>query len=148
MYLYLVRHGNASDFVHKNPLSEKGIAEIKSIASLISHKNIKVKAIYHSSKLRAEQTAKLLSKTINSELGIVKKDGLLPLDDISYICNFISKNNDDIMFVGHLPYMNKLASSLTGLVENDNNIQFSTGTIICLKKNMSLWDVQWVVRPK
>jgi phosphohistidine phosphatase len=148
MYLYLVRHGNASDFVYKNPLSEKGIIEIKGIISIINNKNIKVKAIYHSNKLRTKQTANLLSKAIESELGVIQKDGLLPLDDIDSIRNFISAANDNIMLVGHLPYMNELASSLTELPKQDENIQFDTGTLLCLKKNNSVWQVQWALRPE
>ncbi|MCP4708620.1 MAG: phosphohistidine phosphatase SixA, partial [Planctomycetes bacterium] len=59
MRLYLVRHATAQpDHLDpRRPLSERGLQEAAKIAAFIRNKNIKIGALWHSTKLRAIQTA-------------------------------------------------------------------------------------------
>ena len=71
MKLYLVRHG---DYVmnqsHQDELSEKGIKEIEQLAYILKPLKIRISHFFHSSKLRTQQTAYLLAKSLTSTKSI------------------------------------------------------------------------------
>ncbi|MDH4128435.1 MAG: phosphohistidine phosphatase SixA [Spirochaetota bacterium] len=149
MNLYLVRHADASDAIIDSlrSLSKQGETDIKKVSNYIKNLNINVKTIYHSGKLRAEQTAIELSKNIISETGIEARNDLNPMDNVESIIEFISNETDDIMLVGHLPFMNILAASLTGKSEHDDNIQFPTACLIHLQRLGSGWQLKLRISP-
>jgi len=69
MKIYLVRHGDSVSMADddRRPLSEKGIDEINQLVKLISPLHIRVKQILHSNKLRAKQTAEILSQSVHMQ---------------------------------------------------------------------------------
>jgi len=62
MKLFLIRHGNATNkaFSIGKPLSDMGIAEVQVLAKNIKKTDFLVEQIFHSGKLRAEQTAEII----------------------------------------------------------------------------------------
>ena len=147
--IYLVRHGDAlSNIIDtQRALSETGIYEVSKIAKELKIKNIHVKTIYHSGKLRAEQTADILNQHIQANQGIRQKKGLCPSDDIDVIINTLLQEEEEIMLVGHLPFMNNLASRLTSIHDYDERISFTTATILCLERNGVGWEYKWKLTP-
>lgn len=123
------------------PLSEEGLNDINKMAVFLS--SIVVNKIYHSGKLRAQQTAEIIAKSLKTE--IVKANNLEPLANPRIWEDSISKELDDIMIVGHLPHLGKLASLLLDNTP-ENIVAFQQGGVICLERNDS-WMIKWFVTP-
>ncbi len=113
MKLYLVQHGKAEskEADPKRPLTETGHRELKKMLSFLKTLNLKVDSIFHSGKMRAEQTAQILSQAVNSKNNVSKRDDLGPNDDVKIINSELQKQQRDVMLVRHLVLPNKLAGS-------------------------------------
>jgi phosphohistidine phosphatase len=150
MFVYLVQHADAKkeEIDPARPLSEKGLQDIKKIASYVSQLNIKVYKIFHSSKLRARQTAEILSENLKPIKGISEIDGLAPLDDPNIWAVRLKDIPDDIVLVGHLPHLGKLSSLLLCGNADKNVVSFKMAGIVCLKKDdTGIWSLQWMLTP-
>lgn len=68
MELYLLQHGEATskEVDARRPLTDRGREDVTRVGRTARAAGIRVAAIYHSGKLRAEQTAQILSE----ELGV------------------------------------------------------------------------------
>jgi phosphohistidine phosphatase len=149
MNVYLVQHAYAKSEQEdpERPLSEKGWADIRKIADFVFKKgNISVKEIFHSGKTRAKQTAEVLAEKLNS---IVKEaDGLKPMDDSSIWAERLTKRKEDIMLVGHLPHLSRLASLLLCQNAEKTLVEFQQGCIVCIgTENFINWSIRWMVTP-
>ena len=149
MKLYLVRHGSANpaDIDPQKGLSDIGKKEIATLAALVRHLNIEVENIYHSGKARAEQTAEIVNIAIQSANGVSQKTGLTPNDPIKDIATEIVSAGKDVMLVGHLPFMAKLASYL--LSDNTDKIalEFKAGGMAYLEYQDNRWILKWLINP-
>ena len=151
MKLYLVRHGDyvSGEDNPKKPLSEMGFSDIEKIADYSKrHMNIQVSEILHSGKLRAKQTAEVLAKYIEPSQGRKKVENLNPMDSPVYWGKYLKKQKDNLMMVGHLPYLAKLVALLVTGDENNNVIRFQMGQMVCLTKENKVWKVHWVITPE
>ena len=150
MLLYLVQHGDAKreEEDPSRPLSEKGIRDVKGVASHISRLNIGVEEILHSGKLRAKQTAEIMAEKLKIEKGISETDGLAPLDNASIWAERLNKRTNPLMLVGHLPHLGKLASLLLCSEKEKNFVAFKMGGIVCLKRDDTGWSLQWMITPE
>jgi len=150
MKLYLVRHGEAvseqSDF--KRPLSPRGREEVKKVAGLVKDKALAVKAIYHSGKKRAEETAKIIQSVLNLQCPFLAKDSLSPNDPVDKIYQEIIKMTEDSLIVGHMPFLSRLTSKLVLGTEAKEIVGFKTGTMVALEKiGDKKWQVLFSVSP-
>ncbi len=145
MKVYLVQHAKPKPEEEdpQKPLSEQGRADAQKVAEFA--KNIKVNKIQYSGKLRAQQTAEILGKPLGVD--VVKADSLEPMADTQIWANRLEEQSEDVMLVGHLPHLAKLASQL--LTQNQENpvISFKQGGIVCLEKTERGWQVAWMVTP-
>jgi phosphohistidine phosphatase len=149
MKLYLVRHGDYSMVQQQDVLSEKGQNEIISLANFLSRLNIQVSNILHSGKLRARQTAELLAKGMICDQPVQSRNGLNPNDDVTAFANEIAHWGDDVLVVGHMPFMGRLVSELLTGSENRELVDFQTGVMVCLEiVGHSHWMVRWVLTPE
>ena len=150
MALYLVQHGKS---LQKNVdpdqgLSDDGIAETKRIADVAHGYHVKVSLIRHSGKKRARQTAEILAEALNPAGGVAEASGLKPLDDVAAFAASIDAAADT-MLVGHLPFMERIASFLvTGSAEK-SIFRFQNSGIVCLKKEPEpgSWIIAWTLMP-
>jgi len=150
MKLYLVRHGDYTvDTMRRlDVLNEKGTKEIIRVANFLSHLNLHVSNILHSGKFRAQQTAELLANGIVCNQPIQSRQGLDPNDDVTAVANEIAHWSDDVLLVGHLPFMSKLVSKLLTGNENKDILAFKTGTFVCLEQiDRARWMVNWMLVP-
>lgn len=149
MRLYLVQHGEAAskDVNPDRPLTEKGKADSQKTASFLKKAGILVNNIWHSTKTRAIETASIFAKDLAAER-VEQKDGLAPNDPVDNIFSSIARREEDIMIVGHLPFLQKLASlSLTGF-EANGIVQLSMAGCVCLKRDEnSKWVLVFAIIP-
>jgi len=149
MALYLVRHG---EYVPKKinpdcPLSDRGLVEVVRMAIMATGKGIELIKIIHSGKKRALQTAIILKEYLKPLFGLEPSRGLDPNDDIFYILGLIEKA-ENIMIVGHLPFLEKLTSYLVTGDEDGLLVQFPTAGIVCLDKDAEgKWEIKWTLMP-
>ena len=145
MKVYLVQHAKPKPEEEdpQKPLSEQGEVEAQKVAEFA--KNIKVNKIQHSGKLRAQQTAEILGKSLGVD--VVKADSLEPMADTQIWANRLEEQSEDVMLVGHLPHLAKLASQLLTQNQEKPVISFKQGGIVCLEKTEQGWQVAWMVTP-
>jgi len=151
MKVYLVRHGEAvsSQFYPQRPLSDQGLADIRKVASFIQPLEISVEYIWHSGKLRAEQTAEILAGSISVIKDCSAHNNLRPNGDVTAIADEIEAYDADLMIVGHLPFLANLASLLVSGREFTNVIAFDAGSIICLNRSdPGQWQIEWTITPE
>jgi len=143
MKVYLVQHAKSKSEQEDpaRPLSEEGRNDLEKIAKFL---DIKVLKILHSGKLRAKQTAEIFSKSLNAEVQNV--EALEPLADPTIWAEKLDKETDDVMIVGHLPHLEKLASLLLCKDSVRKVIAFKQGGVVCLEKTEG-WAVAWMVVP-
>lgn len=151
MKLYLVQHGNAlsKEQDPKRPLSEKGIADLNKIADFIKPVSVEVDYIRHSEKQRAIRSAKILAGVLKVSKDVKARDGLNPNDDVSAIEKELASVDGDIMLVGHMPFLGKLASLLLSGNETSDTVRFQQGCIVCLNRDEDTgWRLEWMVVPE
>lgn len=149
MELYLLRHGqpNSEMVDPQRGLSADGQAEIVSLGKLIEPYGLQVEEIWHSEKTRARQTAELISAYLKPKNGIVQKKGLNPTDRIEPIVGQILAFKQDLLIVGHNPFMLNLASLLLTGDPNRVALEFGTGTLARLEFANGRWSLIWFFRP-
>lgn len=150
MALYLVQHGKSlpKDIDPDQGLSDEGIAETKRIADVARGYQVKVSLIRQSGKKRARQTAEILAEALNPVGGVAEVSGLKPLDDVA-ACAAALDAAANTMLVGHLPFMERMASYLvTGSVEKPI-FRFQNSGIVCLEKDpeSGSWVIAWTLMP-
>jgi len=151
MLLYLVQHAEAKKEEEDplRPLSEKGLQDIKKVAVHLARMNFEVARIFHSNKLRARQTAELLSENLKPYKGVSETDGITPLDDPHIWGNRLKEINDNIMLVGHLPHLGKLASLLLCGDAGKNIVLFKMAGVVCIERDENgNWSLKWMLIPE
>jgi phosphohistidine phosphatase len=149
MKLYLVQHAKAASEQTdpQRPLTKEGRNEIQKVAAFIKPLNLCVDYLWHSGKKRSVQTAEILAEVIKVKT-LTTHDGLGPSDDVTVIRNELITTSGDIMIVGHLPFLSKLASLLLAGAESANTVAFKNGGIVCLNySEENQWQIDWVVIP-
>ncbi|MFO8085599.1 MAG: phosphohistidine phosphatase SixA [Desulfobacterales bacterium] len=150
MALYLVQHGKnlPKDKDPHKGLSEKGLAEIKRIAEVAAQYGVKVSKILHSGKTRAKQTAQVFASLLHIQSEIEQVDGINPLDDVTVLAKKLD-SEENIMIVGHLPFMEKLTSYLVVGSDEYPIFKFQNGGIVCLDKepDFKRWIIKWTLMP-
>jgi phosphohistidine phosphatase len=151
MYLYLIQHGEAKSEKEDlaRPLSEKGVKDVRKGASFISsNTGIAVESIFHSGKLRAAQTAGIVEEYFKPGKGVSERDELAPMDDPAVWAKRLETEGTDLVLVGHLPHLARLASLLLCGNPDAGAVNFHMGGIVCLKREEGRWSVDWMIIPE
>ncbi len=71
------------------------------------------------------------------------------MDDVDVWLNRILCSDGDPVLVGHLPFLNKLASRLVAADENMQIVSFQNGGMVCLEDNNGdeNFSVKWAITP-
>jgi phosphohistidine phosphatase len=147
MKLYLVQHAKAASEEDdpQRGLTEEGRGETERIAAFIKPLNLQVEYLWHSGKKRAEQTAQILSEAVNAKT-LTVQDGLGPNDDVKAFEEKIVSSEADMMIVGHMPFLGKLASLLLTSLESARMIRFKNSGIVCLNySDDNQWQFDWAI---
>ncbi|MBA7695485.1 hypothetical protein ES703_104113 [subsurface metagenome] len=151
MKLYLVQHAKAAskETDSQRPLTEEGRRDIQKVAAFIKSLNLSVDYLWHSGKNRAQQTAEILSEVVEVKKEMAAHEGLSPNDNVTVLKDELISSRQDIMIVGHLPFLPKLASLLLTNSESSNTVAFKNGGIVCLNySDDNQWQLQWMIIPE
>ncbi len=151
MKLYLVQHAKAAskETDPERSLTEEGLRDIRTVAEFIKPLNLSVDYLWHSGKTRARQTADVLSEVVEVKKEMAAHEGLAPNDDVSTLRNEIISGWQDIMIVGHLPFLPKLTSLLLTNSQLSNPVAFKNGGIVCLDhSDDNQWQLDWMIIPE
>lgn len=149
MHAYLIQHAEAlpSEADPVRPLSEKGQADARAMGEyLLRHTHIYISGILHSGKERAAQTADLLA----ASFGITSRPatGLNPSDDPAVWARQLTTSSKDVMLVGHLPHLQRLAGLLLGNDAGLSLLHFRNGGVLCLERDDAhAWRIEWMLTP-
>lgn len=146
MKIYLVQHGNQNpeEIDPKEGLSDKGKSDVEKVAEFAGNAGIKPGKIFHSVKLRAKQTAEIFQKQLGGESS--ELEGLKPMDDVE---PWVSKLEDKLMLVGHLPFMQKLSALLLCGDAEKKCVNFHQGGIFCfLQDEEGSWSLDFMITPE
>jgi phosphohistidine phosphatase len=151
MKLYLVQHAKAAskEIDPARSLTEEGLRDIQKVAAFIESMNLSIDYLWHSGKKRAQQTARFLADVVMINKQHTACDGLAPNDDIMTLKNEIMLAQKDIMIVGHLPFLPKLASSLLVGRNSLYVLEFRNAGIVCLNCfDDNQWRIDWMIIPE
>jgi phosphohistidine phosphatase len=110
---------------------------------------VQVKRIFHSDKTRAQSTARVLGQHLQSPAGVAEAPGLAPLDDPEIWAGRIAQMAEDIMLVGHLPHLGRLAAILVSGDQGRSVINFQMGGVVRLRRmEGGQWAVDWMLVPE
>jgi phosphohistidine phosphatase len=152
MALFLVQHGKSLT-KEQDPdqgLSDEGSTEVKRIAGVAAGYGVRPSAIKHSGKKRARQTAGVLVEALLPAGGDAEPiSGIGPLDDVAAAASAL-KTEDNVMLVGHLPFMERLTGLLVAGSAERLVFKFQNGGIVCLDKKPddSYWFIKWTLMPR
>ena len=151
MALFLVQHGKSlpKDIDPDRGLSEEGISDAKRIADVAKGYDVHVSRIKHSGKKRARQTAEILASALRPAGGVQETTGINPLDNVITFADKIDCK-DDIMFVGHLPFLERLTAYLITGSTDILVFKFQNAGILCLNKapDTQAWYIKWGLMPE
>lgn len=150
MRLYLVQHGEAKAEVDDpaRPLTDRGRTEVERVAALARKLEVRPAQMLHSGKLRAEQTARIIADVLELSEEPEAVSGLNPNDDVRSWAAKLAQQEEDLILVGHLPFMDRLASLLLCGDADRGIVQFRYGAIVCLeRKEDGTWRLQWILAP-
>jgi phosphohistidine phosphatase len=135
MAVYLVQHGKslAKSEDPEKGLSAEGKKETERIAEVASGYQIRVSRILHSGKKRARETAEILSKRLSPAGGSHRCDGMNPLDEVSLFADTLELDQD-IMLVGHLPFLERLIGLLVCGNPDQTVFKLQNSGILCLDR--------------
>ena len=150
MPIYLAQHGRnvPKEENPDRPLSGEGISEVTQIAETAAGYNVSVSKIIHSGKLRAKETAEIFSRLLKPPEGTEGQEGLSPMDPVDEFARVLDPDSA-VLYVGHLPFMEKLVSYLTTGSEKYKIFGFRNGGIVCLDRDAEsgLWHIKWTLMP-
>ena len=150
MLLYLVRHGKAKTKEEdpERALSDKGRGDVEKVAAFLKPKLSGLKVIWQSGKKRAEETARIIASAVGHEVEIIEKEGLAPLDPVSSVVETIVKRDEDLMLVGHMPFLGELAATLLTGATTDRTVEFRAAGAICLRRSENgNCNIEWTANP-
>jgi phosphohistidine phosphatase len=133
--IYLIQHAEAVSEKEDRarPISREGEVTMEKVAALAARLKTNPDFIYHSEKLRAKQTAEILARHLGLSDKLRERHGLLPLDPVAPVAQWLkeqpAKGLLGLAIVGHLPFLDKLASLLITGKEEFGVVSFQNGAI-------------------
>ncbi len=150
MRCYLSQHGLALDKAQdaERPLSPQGREDVARVAGFLSlFTRPKPIVIYCSDKLRARQSAEMFAEGWGVD-NISQRAELAANADPERIWHHIHSATEDMMVVGHLPHLDRLAGLMLCGTQTRAPVRFANGGVLCLEGYGRDWRVAWQVNPK
>ena len=149
MRLYLVQHGQAKtgDEDPERPLTDEGLDTVGRVArDAVERLGVRVARVVHSGKARARQTAEVGGDLLDTE--VEHSDALAPNDDPAIWNARLDGEPDDLMLVGHLPHLARLAARLVTGDCDHSVVSFRPGGLVGLERTDTGWVVSVVLPPE
>ena len=156
MKLYLVRHGEAKSELEDSQrrLTEPGRRDVERVAAWLAPLRLPVAAVWHSGKARARETAAIIAGAVVCGAPPSERAGLAPDDAADGVRADIEHAAGDVMIVGHLPFLARLAALLLAGWTEGVVVDFQVGGVVCLEQGGAgtprgpRWGVRWSVSPE
>jgi phosphohistidine phosphatase len=154
MDIFLIQHAQAksSEEDPARPLSKEGEANIRRVSEYADKLGVKIDCIYHSGKERSKQTAEILAEygvtdKVEAKSGLNPGDEVIPIKD--WMERLASEGIPSIAIVGHLPFLDRLASLLVAVVEDAHVVEFqNSGIVKLIPKSSGIgYSIQWILTP-
>lgn len=149
MLLYLVRHGKAEATGEDagRRLTPEGWAAVQRVAQRLHDAGVRVDRIEHSGLARAGQTAGILAQALDgSTVAVADLGSSAPVAPVER--RLRREGDRNIMLVGHIPFMERLASYLlTGDAERET-LHVRTGSVACFSRDVNGWLLEWFLPPE
>ena len=149
--LVLVRHGQAKSTEEdpSRPLNVTGRQQAERMSNWLARLGLEVDEVWHSGKPRAQQTAAILATRLGLAPARVRKvAGLAPADDVQPIVRILEADRRPIMVVGHLPFLNNLASRLLTGDTDRLGLRFDEVGAVVLARNSARWLLVALISPE
>lgn len=151
MKLYIVRHAHAvsEEEDPARPLSAKGRESAQETARwLRRHAAPDVAEVWHSSLVRARETAELFAEGLRLKARLREVPGLLPEAPPATLATALGRHHESVMVVGHEPQLSALTALLLGMT--DGAVEFRKGAVACLERTLrgGPWTLAWLVSPQ
>jgi phosphohistidine phosphatase len=147
--LYLVQHGRAKteDEDPERPLTGHGVEDVARVAHhAVAQLGVRPTRVLHSGKTRARQTAEAWGEILDADVEQV--DALAPHDDPTIWLERLRSEPDDLMLVGHLPHLDRLAGLLLIGGADRSVVKFRQGGLVGLERTDTGWVVSLVLPPE
>ena len=146
MALYFVQHGVAllKEGCSERSLSLDGETSVVCVANHLKQHGLVLSGICHSGKLRARQTAEIFAQILTVKT-VTALAGMNPTDDVAAFLKNLE--GDDIMFIGHLPHLEKVVSYILTGRENAAVVKFTNSTVVCIEKVEAEFYIDWILSP-
>jgi phosphohistidine phosphatase len=147
--LYLVQHGQAKSETEdpERPLTDQGSDEVMRVAhQAVEVARVRPARVVHSGKTRARQTAELWAGLLG--VAVEEGDGLAPNDDPRTWAGRLGASSDDLLLVGHLPHLGRLAACLVIGRPEPLLVRFRPGGLVGLDQADTGWVISVVVPPE
>jgi phosphohistidine phosphatase len=151
MKIFIMRHGEATQVGSDTTraLTVKGRQDALKVARFLKTAQIPIGAVWHSTKVRAFETAQVFTEVYGNQLATEPKSGLDsndPVDD--FIRDLEQDAPEGLLIVGHLPFVDHLVGALT-TGGKAVPVSFRTGTLAALQGGFdSGFGLEWLVRPE
>jgi|GEM_PF-378901 phosphohistidine phosphatase len=146
--LYIIRHADAvsGPVDAKRRLSTYGHSQVKALGNYLKQTEIAApEEVWHSTLVRAKETAVELCNSLGWVVPIIERDDLKPEDDPFTIARMIGKETKLIAIVGHNPFLEFLATVLIRGVPTPEAIVMDKASFLILEKKecakLNRWSV-------
>lgn len=149
MNLYLIRHGQPQPREEdpSQALTSQGRLDVATITRFLSQTGCSIREIWHSEKVRSQETAWIIGQALTAGR-LVPKPGLAPLDSVDSIRAEIMDREDDLMIVGHLPFLSRLINLLLGAPLGLELVNFQTAGLVGMERNQEhIWKIKCAIYP-
>jgi phosphohistidine phosphatase len=147
--LYLAQHGRAKteDEDPDRPLTDQGSEDVVRVAHhAVAQLGVRPTRVFHSDKTRARQTAEAWGEML--DVDVEQADALAPNDDPTIWFERLRSEPDDLMLVGHLPHLARLAGLLLIGADDRSVVRFRQGGLVALERTDTGWVVSVVLPPE
>lgn len=150
MRLHLLRHAEAVDNSDDDArvLSAFGRRSLEPLAAQVKAMNLMGREVelWHSPLLRAVETAQLFAPRAGLTSRLKMRPGLRPEDDPAELIPVLTGRADDLLIVGHEPFLSTLATRLLVGAPYPPRVVMEKAALLCLER-FGLGDyVAWCVR--
>lgn len=146
MLIYLAQHAEAVDKEKDptRPISHQGSVNTIRVAKHLAEQGIRISAIRHSGKLRAEQTAKVFAENLSVE-DVAAINGMNPNDDVQEFLRGLT--SDRVLYIGHLPHLDRALSKLIGGGRDQGVVIFKNAGVVCVEIGDNEATLVWYLSP-
>jgi phosphohistidine phosphatase len=154
--VYLIQHAESKPKEEDpaRPLTDRGRKSVENVGAHLVRLGVDFDRVFHSGKLRARQTAEILGASLRINDKVQARTGLDPTDPVEPIVRWLSEQAErglkSIAIVGHLPFLDRLASILVTGNESAEVVAFQYVGVVRLVPNGQGegYRVRWMLAPE